>query len=260
MKKYFMTAVAALAAASFTSCSNEVDMFEPINFEKGYISLDVQNDDILTVQTRAEVSSTSTDWYVKVNNDAAITVNDLQGKGYPAKTGNTLSVYFKNASLTEALADNKGWGEAFWAGTSETFAINAGQTTDVSVACGEAQDAAFSVVFNETFTGVAAEGYKVTASMADGETTRSKEFNASTTPGKLLYFTPGTVHYVLTGSVNGKTVNIGKDLAVVKGKKYVLTVKANTNGTINLTISYTEMVNGEAQQITVDAATGGEAN
>lgn len=259
MKKSILLASAALAALSFTSCNNEVDMFEPIGSEKGYIALNVQNDDILTVQTRAEVSSTSEDWYVVVNEDAPITVKDLQGKGYPKNTTNSLSVYYKNASLTEALADNDGWGEAFWAGTSETFAINAGQTTNVSVACGEAQDAAFSVVFNETFTGVAATGYKVTASMTKDETTRSKEFTASTTPGKLLYFEPGTVHYVLTGSVNGKPVNIGKDLTVVKGKKYVLTVKANTNGTINLTVSYTEMVDGEPQEIMVDAATGGEA-
>lgn len=259
MKKYLMTAVAALAAASFTSCSNEVDMFEPINFEKGYISLDVQNDDLLTVQTRAGVSSTSTDWYVKVNNDAAITVNDLQGKGYPKKTENTLSVYFKNATLTEALKDNLGWGEAFWSGSSEeSFSIDAGKTTSVSVNCGEAQNAAFSVVFNNTFTGVAEAGYKVTASMTKDGTTRSKEFTASTTAGKLLYFEPGTVHYELTGRVNGKDVSIGKDLTVVKGKKYVLTVKANTNGTIKLTISYTEMVDGEAQEITVDAATGEE--
>lgn len=258
MKKYLMTVVAALAAASFTSCSNEVDMFEPINFEKGYISLDVQNDDLLTVQTRAEVSSTSTDWYVKVNNDAAITVNALQGKGYPKKTGNTLSVYFKNATLTDALKDNGGWGEAFWSGSSGSFSIDAGKTTEVSVNCEEAQNAAFSVVFNDTFTGVAEEGYKVTASMTKDGTTRSKEFTASTTAGKLLYFEPGTVHYELTGRVNGKDVSIGKDLTVVKGKKYVLTVKANTNGTIKLTISYTEMVDGEAQEITIDAATGTE--
>ena len=74
------------------------------------------------------------------------------------------------------------------------------------------------------------------------------------------YYAPGELTYTVTATVNSKPVSISKKLTLVEGKKYVLNVKANTNGTIGLTINYTEMVDGEAQNVTIDAATGGEAN
>ena len=74
------------------------------------------------------------------------------------------------------------------------------------------------------------------------------------------YYAPGDLTYTVTANVNSKPVSITKTLNLVKGKKYVLNVKANTNGTIGLTINYTEMVNGEAQNVTIDAATGTEVN
>lgn len=252
-KNLFFVAAALVAMFGTTSCVNEVDMFKTAG--TGTISLNVTNDDVFAVETRASVSSTSTDWYVKVNNDAAITVSALQGKAYTASQTNSLSVYYKNATLADALAANNGWGEAFWYGTSDNFVIEAGKTTTVNVTCGTAQDAAFSVAFNESFTNVAAEGYKVTASMSS----RSLEYNAGTGT-KLGYFEPGTLTYVVSGTVNGKTVNISKNLTLEAGTKYVLTVKANTNGTIGLSITYTEMADGAAQEVTIDAATGAEVN
>ena len=251
MKKNLFFVAAALAAMfGTTSCVNEVDMFKTAG--TGTISLNVTNDDVFAVETRASVTS-STDWYVKVNSDEAITLSDLQGKAYSASQSNTLSVYYKNPTLEAALSANNGWGEAYWSGTSASFAIEAGKTANVTVDCGEAQNAAFAVVFNETFTNVAATGYKVSASISS----RTLDFTAN---DQEAYYAPGDLTYTVTANVNSKPVSITKTLNLVKGKKYVLNVKANTNGTIGLTINYTEMVNGEAQNVTIDAATGTEVN
>lgn len=249
-KNLFFVAAALVAMFGTTSCVNEVDMFKTNG--TGKINLSITNDDVLSLETRASVTS-STDWYVKVNTDEAITLSDLQGKAYSASQSNTLSVYYKNSTLEAALGANNGWGEPYWAGTSGNFAIEAGKTASVTVDCGEAQNAAFAVVFNETFTNVAATGYKVSASMSS----RTLDFTAN---DQEAYYAPGELTYTVTATVNSKPVSITKTLTLVNGKKYVLNVKANTNGTIGLTINYTEMVDGEAQNVTIDAATGGEAN
>ena len=248
-KNLFFVAAALVAMFGTTSCVNEVDMFKTNG--TGKINLSITNDDVLSLETRASVTS-STDWYVKVNTDEAITLSDLQGKAYSASQSNTLSVYYKNSTLEAALAANSGWGEPCWEGTSGNFAIEAGKTASVTVDCGEAKNAAFTVVFNETFTNVATN-YKVTASM----NSRTLDFTEN---NQEAYYAPGELTYTVTATVNSKPVSISKKLTLVEGKKYVLNVKANTNGTIGLTINYTEMVDGEAQNVTIDAATGGEAN
>ena len=77
MKKYLMTVVAALAAASFTSCSNEMDMFDPISSEKATIDLNVSND--IQMSTRASSDIAEEDyakWYVKVSPDEKATATN----------------------------------------------------------------------------------------------------------------------------------------------------------------------------------------
>ena len=60
MKKNLFFVAAALAAMfGTTSCVNEVDMFKTAG--TGTISLNVTNDDVFAVETRASVTS-STDW------------------------------------------------------------------------------------------------------------------------------------------------------------------------------------------------------
>ena len=244
MKKFF---VCALAALSFTACVNEDGL---LSESKGYINLNVNTEESVNV-TRGTVSSTATDWYVKVNSDDAITVAALASKAYTAKTNNTLTAY-NYANMDAALTANDGRGAAYWTGTSSAFDIIAGQTANVEVNCGKAQNAAFAVVFNETFTNVAAEGYKVTAVSG----TRSLVFNATNTSE--VYFNPAEITYTITATVNGKTVNVSKDITLAAGTKTTLTVKANTNGTISLSITYDDMTN-ESKEITIDAATGAEA-
>ena len=242
MKKYF---VCALAALSFTACVNEDGL---LSETKGYINLNVNAEENVSV-TRAEVPITAEDWFVVVNSDAAITVKELAGKAYVAKEENTLTAY-NYATMDDALTANSGRGAAYWTGTSGTFAIRAGETADVIVECGKAQNAAFAAVFNETFTTVAS-GYKLTAKSGS----RSLDFDATNTSDG--YFVPGTITYTIAATVNGKSVNVSKDLTLTAGTKTTLTVKANTNGTISLSITYDNMTS-ESKGITIDAATGEE--
>ena len=55
MKK-IMLSVCALSAMVFTSCSNEVDMFETIGTPKATIELNISNDNEMQVATRATVT------------------------------------------------------------------------------------------------------------------------------------------------------------------------------------------------------------
>lgn len=250
MKKISFFAMTAIAVVfGFSACQSEVDMFETNG--TGSIALNVTNDDNTVVAARATVSATAEDWYVVVNNDAAITVKALSGKAYAAQESNTLKVY-NYLDDAAALAANGGRGAARWEGTSESFKIEAGKTTNVSVACGVAKNAAFGVAFNESFTGVAADGYKVAVS----QNTRSLDFTASNEAE--AYYSVGEVTYSLTATVNGKNVNVSKNVTLAAGTKTLLTVKANTNGTISLTITYDELTDADAQEVTIDAATGNE--
>lgn len=246
MKKFSFLAMATVAAAlGFTACQNEVDMFETNG--TGTIALNVNTTDNEVV-ARGTVSATAEDWYVVVNSDAAITVKALAGKAYAAKESNTLSVY-NYIDDAAALDANNGRGAARWEGSSESFKIEAGKTTNVSVACGTAKNAAFDVAFNETFTSVAT-GYKVAVS----QNSRSLDFTAADEDE--AYYSAGEVTYTLTANVNGQNVNVSKNVALVAGTKTLLTVKANTNGTIYLTITYDELTDAEGKEITIDAATG----
>lgn len=243
MKKYF---VCALAALSFTACVNEDGL---LSETKGYINLNVNAEENVSV-TRGTVSNTATDWYVKVNQDEPITVAALAGKAYGAKANNTLTAY-NYADMAAALAANDGRGAAYWTGNSENFAIEAGKTANVTVDCGAAKNAAFDVVYNDNFKAVATN-YNLVATASS----RSLEFNTMT--NGVAYFEAGKITYTLTATVNSKNVNVSKDLTLEAGTKTTLTVKANTNGTISLTINYNDMTDADAQEITIDAATGAE--
>ena len=83
MKKYLLTVVAALAAASFTSCTNEIDMFESLTSEKATIDLNITNDNVMFTRAESNVSNTSS-WYVKVGNNEQIQVSDLSTQKYAA--------------------------------------------------------------------------------------------------------------------------------------------------------------------------------
>lgn len=254
MKKFSFLAMATVAAAiGFTACQSEVDMFETNG--TGTIALNVNTTDNKVV-ARATVSSNATDWYVKVNSDDAITVAALASKAYAASATNTLTVYNYDDMAT-ALGANGGRGAAYWTGTSSNFAIEAGKASNVTVNCGAAKNAAFSVVFNESFTNLVEAGYKVVASTGADATLRSLDFTAANEG--TAYYEAGTLKYTLTATIGTKPVSVTKNIDITAGTNTQLTVKANSNGTITLTtIEYTEFNTDTTNEVTIDALTGGE--
>lgn len=254
MKKFSFLAMAAVAVAfGLSSCQSEVDMFETNG--TGSIALKVNTAENVAV-SRATVASDDTDWKVVVNSDAPITVKELSSKAYAAKEDNSLSVY-NYASLNDALAANDNWGAAYWTGqTSSTFNIVAGKAASVSVDCGKSKTSSLKVVFNETFTQVANSGFSLTATKDN----RTLTYNASTGE-KAGFFAYGDITYSINATVNGKSVNVSnKTLTLAEGTANTLTVKANTNGTISLTINYTDLETGVSDEVTIDAASGEEAH
>lgn len=251
MKKLFILGCAALALVA-TSCNNESETTLNPEGNYGFINLNLGADELLN--TRATVSGDDlNNWMVEVNSDAAISASAIASKAYAASNTNTLSVY-NYANMDAALAANAGRGAGYWTGTSDNFVIEAGKSTSVNVDCGAPQNAAFKVVFNETFTSIADEDYKVVATSGE----RNIPYDAShLTDG---FFAPTTtMSYTLTGTIGEKAVNITKsDITLTAGKRTILTVNANTNGTITLEINYDDFTN-ENSSITVDALTGGEA-
>ena len=82
-----MTVVAAIVAAGFTSCNNEVDMFQPIGSEKATINLNITNDNVMITRSESDVPNTSS-WYITVGTNNQIQVSDLSNQKYTAGTYN----------------------------------------------------------------------------------------------------------------------------------------------------------------------------
>lgn len=247
MKKYLFVASALVLGLSFTACQSDDALLEE---GTGSIALTIANTDA-KVLNRGTVAANATDWMVKVNNDEAITVAALATKTYAAAESNTLSVY-NFAEMSAALAANNGRGAGYWKGEAESFAINAGETTQVSVDCGVAQNAAFSVVYNDSFTTLADAGYTLTATQGQ----RSLSYTAANEG--TAYYEAGTLSYTLTGTLKNKSVNITKTLTLTAGTNTQLTVKANTAGTVSLSITYTDFTDDTNNELVIDAATGSE--
>lgn len=247
MKKYLFVASALVLGLSFTACQSDDALLEE---GTGSIALTIANTDA-KVLNRGTVAANATDWMVKVNNDDAITVAALATKTYAAAESNTLSVY-NFADISAALAANNGRGAGYWKGEATPFAINAGETTQVSVDCGVAENAAFSVVYNDSFTALAADGYTLTASQGQ----RSLGYTSANEG--TAYFEAGSLSYTLTGSIKGNAINITKNVTLTAGTNTQLTVKANTAGTVTLSITYTDFTTDTSNELVIDAVTGSE--
>lgn len=255
MKKYLMTAVAALAAASFTSCSNEVDMFEPISSEKATIDLNITNDD--AVVTRAIQNATTSEWWAKMGNNDWAQANTLEGKTY---TPGTYSIQVGNfKSQADAMPDKKA-GEPYY---TLTQSVTLGKGTNkVDFACGTAKNGMVTVdwsgtsgVAGLTMTNVAASQEVAT------ETTPIVRTYTYTAGGDAYFYAGAEVTFTINYTYNSVPKTITKKITPAAATQYAFNVKANSNGTITtLTITYNDyMENGAATTTTINAATGAEA-
>ncbi|MGM9679492.1 MAG: DUF4493 domain-containing protein, partial [Bacteroidaceae bacterium] len=219
MKKIILS-VCALVALAFTSCSNEVDMFETIGTPKGTLSVNCTYDTELS--TRAAQNADAT-WIIK----AGETTLSQGTNTIPAGTYTvTASNYAGEAAALEA---NGSWGDAFYTGSQSGVVVNKGANTDINIACGKAQNARMKVNFNllASFTDVKLVADPTTTVPA--YTGRNLEFNAGENAGKLAYFAASAtvkckLSYTFSGSVKEKNFDFALAGAATEN---VITVKTN---------------------------------
>ena len=251
MKKFLMTIAAVIATASFTSCSNEMDMFDPISSDKATIDLNITNDNVMVTRAESDVPNPSS-WYITVGTNAQIQVSELSKQKYEAGTYNiTVSNYATEAGAIEA-------NEAYYSGSVSKALVKG--SNDVTVACGKAKNCRVKVdlaglegftAISEAKLTVSQEGItdpRVLDNSTNGISTgyfyagQGKTINYS-----LGYKYNGTAKDALTGSISDPTV----------ATEYQVKVVTNSNGTITLTVTYdTEFETKTAETITIDAATG----
>ena len=249
MKKYLMTVVAALAAASFTSCSNELDMFDPISSEKATINLNITNDNTMVTRAVDNVPNASS-WYITVGSNSQIQVSELSSQKYAA--GEYTIAVSNYATEAAAITAN----QAYYSGSIVKNLVKG--SNSVTVACGKAKNCRVKADL---------------AGLADFAAITDAKLTVSQTSVSARELTNNTTGYFYAGE--GKTISYQLDykynstqMAALTGSitdpaaatEYQVKVVTNSNGTITLTVTYdTEFTTETAETITIDAATGAKA-
>ena len=251
MKKIILS-VCALSAMVFTSCSNEVDMFETIGTPKATIELSISNDKEMVTTRGSQTVSDASNWYIKVGNDAQITVSELDNKTYKAGTEYTMVV--SNYTDINAAMPITEAGNAYYEGT-KTATLNKGTNT-VTIECGTAKNAKLTTSINglsdvNTIT-------EVSINAKQGTEGNKRDYTFSTDGSAFFFAGEAIISY----KYNGISKTINSNIATVDpATEYKLTLAANDKGIITLTITYDgTFAPGENTNITIDAVTGEEVS
>ncbi len=253
MKKLFISTVAVAATFALTACVSEDQNLAPNEAGKGYIALNVTNDDALTTRTVQTVDDAST-WTVSVSGPTDFSGTAAQLATTPFSAGPGYTIKASNyADLNAALAANNELGDAYYEGTSESFEVTAGGTATPSVACGTAKNARLTINAS-AFDNITITSMTITA----GSRIVRFPTTASTTEA---YFKAGeeltlNINYTAAGGAK----SFSKDIAALTAATAnTITLATNQNGLISLTITYNDtFTDGTSATYTFDAATGDE--
>lgn len=273
MKKYLMTVVAALAAASFTSCSNEMDMFDPISSDKATIDLNVSNDIQMATRSSSEISDYSK-WLVNVSPNASgsnpgttvttgwISASSTDANGIGKKTFNTgdYTINVSNYSSEEAAySANDNRGDAYYFGSvNQTLAKG---SNSVVIDCQQAQNCRITVNLSDLLTVNTILNPSIKVAQADRAVECPNLEN-----GETGYFMTGkSLSYVLEYyyKAPGETTSTKKTSTSVNIEspaihtEYSIVATTTDTGKIVLKIECNGYFDPVAQPtITIDAATG----
>lgn len=246
MKKTFFFLCVAFATA-FTSCQSEVDMFEEAG-KTASIELSITNDDAMQSRAVTNVADQST-WYIKVGNNAQISVSNLSSAKYEAGTYSiTVSSHTDEAAAITANT-------AYYVGTVSNQALGKGSNS-VTVACGKAQNCRVVADLSGLSGFSAITDAKLTVKQTD---VTDRVLTTSSTTGYFYAGTGKTINYQLDYKYNetAATALTGHIDNPAAATEYQVKVVTNNNGTITLTITYdTEFTTNTAETFTIDAATG----
>lgn len=239
MKKTFFAV--ALAMVSLSSCTNEV--LNDVD-AMGTIVLSVSNDEQVT--RAAKTVEDLNAWIVKAN-DISLTTASTK-----VKAGTYTITAKSHTDEAAALADNGGWGAAYYEGSTSDVVVEAGKTVPATVNCGTAKNARLKVQFSliSNFT-----EYSLTAA------NRNLVFDASNSSTALAYYgATEVVNYTLSYKYNDTPKQITGQITM-KGAatENIISISSNDNGTISVTVNYDDtFTEGSKSEIEFDAATGEE--
>lgn len=270
MKKFYSLAVALTAMFAMTSCVSEDQDLVKNGQEagKGYIALNLTNDEELTTRATVNVADASS-WYASVKQGetekfAKALVSGLASQSFGEGDGYTVTAS-NYSDLAAALADNTGdsFGKAYYEGTSESFSVSAGNTATATIACGKAQNAkltintaAFTNITLTSFTVSGSDGGNGTRNVVfhDGETDNTSKAAFFKAADNLTY----TIKYKAANNEE-KTITNSTPIQLGAHTANTLSLASNSTGLITLSISYDdELDEGQTVSYTIDAATGNQ--
>lgn len=254
MKKNFLPIIAL--ALSATACVSDADL--DVTDNKGYINVSVSADN--SMETRASQEVTNFDkWTIKVGE----TVWTSSTQGIQAGTYTVTATNYTD--INAALAENNSYGDAWYSGETKSVQITAGQQTSVSIDCGKAKNARVRADIQSNMPSINNVEVKV---YKTGDTDRQPVLSTTNTTA---YFEASTaessvsITYVISykyGNKSDRTELPAKTLTLGKAaQENVIKITSNTNGSINISVSYDKTFDNVGEQsITIDAATGNEVN
>lgn len=243
MKKTFFAI--ALAMVGLSSCTNEV--LNDLD-AMGTIVLSVSNDEQVTRAAKAVADLNG--WTVKAKANDGTSDISLTTASTKVKAGTYTITAKSHTDEAAALADNGGWGAAYYEGSTSGVVVEAGKTVPATVDCGKARNARLKVQFSliSNFT-----DYSLTAA------NRNLVFDKSNSGTALAYYgATEVVNYTLTYKYNGaektKSGTITMNGAATEN---IISISSNDNGTISVTVNYDETFSeGNKEDLEFDAATG----
>ena len=251
MKKIWIMLSLSLLSCACTKAGLEV-VDEDQNY--GYLTLNLSSDNDVNLTKATQTVTDLGSWNVTVSQTGGSSVSckasELSGMAFAAGTY-TVSVnnYVDDVA---ACAANSNWGAARYEGSASVI-VEKGKSNPVTVACGTAKNARFKVVFADSFTAICTGDYSLTTTGG-----RTLAFTKDT-ESKLAYYAAGaTVGYTLHYTYNGVSKNpTGSFTMGGAATEKTITISANNNGTISLTISYDDtFTDGGSETVKIDAATG----
>lgn len=246
MKKIYLAAL----TLAMTACVSNDDLNPIDNY--GYIYVNVSNDPVMV--TRAEGDP---NWIITATKDEKAYEGITNGENkVPA---GKYVITAKSHESIDIANETDNWGEPFYSGGSNEVEISAGGSETANISCGKAQNSKLTGSFN-LITNFSDCVLTLDPNQRNLQIKKGEEDNNITT-NKSAFFSPGEVTYSFSYKYNNTTVEqpITGAINCVAGKEHYINISSNTNGTINVSISYDPVFgNGDDATLQFDAATGNQ--
>lgn len=253
MKKNFLPIIAL--ALSATACVSDADLDVADN--KGFINVSVSADN--SMETRMDQTVTADDlkkWIIKVGETV------WTGPTQSISAGTYTVTATNYADINAALNANDSYGDAWYSGET-SVEITAGEQAIATIDCERAKNARVRADIQPNMPSITDVQIKV---YKDGDTDRqpvlsigntTAYFEASTESSRVEIIYEISYKYGSNSNrttLNTKTLTLGE-----AAQENVIKITSNTNGSINISVSYDNTFdNGGEESITIDAATGNE--